>query len=70
MTIPNTLSTTLWKQIQDEDAASIAESKNNPAAFSALYDRYIQPVYRYFYYRTGNAPEAEDLTSQTRAIAS
>jgi RNA polymerase sigma-70 factor (ECF subfamily) len=51
--------------MNDEDTVSIAESKNNPAAFSVLYDRYVQPVYRYLYYRTGSAAEAEDLTSQT-----
>jgi RNA polymerase sigma-70 factor, ECF subfamily len=50
---------------QDEDAGSIAESKCNPAAFSTLYDRYVEPIYRYLVYRTGSAPEAEDLTSQT-----
>jgi RNA polymerase sigma-70 factor, ECF subfamily len=50
---------------QDEDAVSIAESKTDPAAFSTLYDRYVAEVYRYHYYRTGSAPEAEDLTSQT-----
>jgi RNA polymerase sigma-70 factor, ECF subfamily len=54
-----------WRRPVDEDAAPIAESKNNPAAFSVLYDRYVQSIYRYHYYRTGSAPEAEDLTSQT-----
>lgn len=49
----------------DEDAGPITESKNNPAAFSLLYDRYVQPIYRYLYYRVGSVPEAEDLTSQT-----
>jgi RNA polymerase sigma-70 factor, ECF subfamily len=51
--------------VTDEDAASIAESKINPAAFAVLYDRYVQMIYRYMYYRTGSVPEAEDLTSQT-----
>ena len=58
-------SITRWRQPLDEDALPIAESKNNAAAFSVLYDRYFQSVYRYLYYRVGNAPEAEDLTSQT-----
>lgn len=49
----------------DDDAVSIAESKSNPAAFAVLYDRYVQVIYRYLYYRTGSTPEAEDLTSQT-----
>lgn len=65
MTTPIQQSITNWRQAQDEDAAPIAESKNNVAAFSVLYDRYVQPIYRYLYYRVGSAPEAEDLTSQT-----
>jgi RNA polymerase sigma-70 factor, ECF subfamily len=65
MTTPIQQSITSWRQTQDEDAAPIAESKNNAAAFSVLYDRYVQPIYRYLYSRVGSAPEAEDLTSQT-----
>jgi RNA polymerase sigma-70 factor, ECF subfamily len=65
MTIPIQQSITRWRRAEDEDAAPIAESKNNAAAFSVLYDRYVQSVYRYLYYRVGSAPEAEDLTSQT-----
>jgi RNA polymerase sigma-70 factor (ECF subfamily) len=65
MTTPLQQSITRWRHTQDEDAAPIAESKNNPAAFSVLYDRYVQPIYRYLYYRIDSALEAEDLTSQT-----
>jgi RNA polymerase sigma-70 factor (ECF subfamily) len=65
MTTPLLQSITRWRQTQDEDAAPIAESKIDPAAFAVLYDRYVQPIYRYLYYRIDSAPEAEDLTSQT-----
>ncbi|MEV5746340.1 sigma-70 family RNA polymerase sigma factor [Actinoallomurus sp. NPDC052308] len=34
-------------------------------AFAALYDRYVDLVYRYVYYRVGAHPLAEDLTSET-----
>ncbi|MCO6004369.1 sigma-70 family RNA polymerase sigma factor [Actinoallomurus purpureus] len=34
-------------------------------AFAALYDRYVDLVYRYVYYRVGTHPLAEDLTSET-----
>jgi RNA polymerase sigma-70 factor, ECF subfamily len=33
-------------------------------AFSALYERYVNRIYNYIYYRTGNPHEAEDLTSR------
>lgn len=64
MTTP-ILSMARWRKNPDDDAAPIAESKKNSAAFSVLYDRYVQSIYRYLYYRVGSAPEAEDLTSQT-----
>lgn len=34
-------------------------------AFGLLYDRYVDVVYRYVYYRVANATLAEDLTSET-----
>lgn len=32
------------------------------AAFGELYTRYLDPIYRYVYYRVGDTHEAEDLT--------
>jgi RNA polymerase sigma-70 factor (ECF subfamily) len=43
----------------------IAAARQDPAAFGKLYDRYIQPVYRYLHSRLGSVHEAEDITSQT-----
>ena len=37
----------------------------DPHAFGELYDRYLDRVYRYVFYRTGNRTDAEDLTEQT-----
>jgi RNA polymerase sigma-70 factor (ECF subfamily) len=34
-------------------------------AFGSLYDRYVDAVYRYVYYRVGSQPLAEDLVSET-----
>jgi RNA polymerase sigma-70 factor (ECF subfamily) len=49
-----------------ENLSALAiEAKTNPAAFSKLYDHYVQPIYRYLYSRIGSRHEAEDLTSQT-----
>jgi RNA polymerase sigma-70 factor, ECF subfamily len=36
----------------------------DPDAFGELYDRFVERVYRYLYFRTGTHPEAEDLTEQ------
>jgi len=49
----------------DELSGLIADARENPAAFARLYDRYIQPVYRYLYSRIGDVHAAEDVTSQT-----
>jgi RNA polymerase sigma-70 factor (ECF subfamily) len=50
-------------QTKDESAL-VCAAQTDAQAFGALYDRYVQRVYRYCYYRTNNAPEAEDLTAQ------
>ncbi len=41
-------------------------------AFGEIYDRYVEQVYRYLYYRVGTRALAEDLTSETflRALRS
>jgi RNA polymerase sigma-70 factor (ECF subfamily) len=48
----------------DEDAVlAVRAGKGDTAAFGALYDRYVEAVYRYVYYRVRNDAEAEDLVS-------
>jgi RNA polymerase sigma-70 factor (ECF subfamily) len=37
----------------------------DPDAFAEIYDRYIDTVFRYVYFRVGARPLAEDLTSET-----
>jgi len=39
-------------------------AQNDAHAFGALYDRYVQRIYRYCFYRTNNGHDAEDLTAQ------
>jgi RNA polymerase sigma-70 factor (ECF subfamily) len=47
------------------DAELVAQAKEDPAAFGALYERYVNQIYSYVYYRVGNHQDAEDLTSRT-----
>lgn len=50
-------------QLTDERTL-VRRAQTDAQAFGALYDRYVQRVYRYCLYRTHNAHEAEDLTAQ------
>lgn len=54
-----------------DEAGLVAQAKTDPAAFGTLYERYVQKIYSYLYYRTGNAHDAEDLTARVfqRAMA-
>lgn len=36
----------------------------DPDAFATLYDAYIEQIYRFIFFRVGDEPTAEDLTSQ------
>lgn len=46
------------------DEELIENAKHDPAAFGALYERYVDRIYRYIYYRTSDVREAEDLTAR------
>lgn len=49
---------------REEDALLARRASAGEAeAFGALYDRYVDQVYRYVYYRVRNEAEAEDVTS-------
>ena len=50
---------------QDDLSALVTAALDDPMAFGKLYDRYVQPIYRYIFSRVGNAHEAEDIVSQT-----
>lgn len=49
---------------KDEEAAILAECRVDPQAFSELYQRYLERVYRYLFSRVRERVAAEDLTSQ------
>lgn len=55
--------------LSDEDALARA-AQGDSDAVGVLYDRYVERIYNYIYYRTSNQHDAEDLTSRvfTRAI--
>lgn len=48
----------------------VERAKQDKEAFGELYSRYIDKIYSYVYYRTGNNQDAEDLTARVffRAI--
>ena len=47
-----------------DDKEVVALAKADKEAFGELYERYLQKIYSYVYYRTGNAHDAEDLTAK------
>ncbi len=42
----------------------VERAKSDPEAFGILYQRYVNKIYTYIYYRTGNQHDAEDLTAK------
>lgn len=48
----------------ESEAALIERAKRDPDAFGELYERYVDRIYNYIYYRVGNAHDAEDLTAR------
>jgi RNA polymerase sigma-70 factor, ECF subfamily len=48
-----------------QEAQLVERAKSDPAAFGALYDRYVDRVYNYIYHRVGDDVDAEDLTART-----
>lgn len=47
-----------------EERVLIQRAKEDSDAFGVLYQRYVDRIYNYVYYRVGNHADAEDLTSR------
>lgn len=50
---------------EESDSELIARTQEDTEAFGLLYERYVDRIYNYIYYRTGNHHDAEDLTART-----
>jgi len=50
-------------EFNEEEMLSLA-SQGDRDAFGQLYERYIDRIFNYVYYRTGNLHDAEDLTAR------
>lgn len=48
-----------------EEQSLVEQARLDPQAFAALYDRYVQRIYRYALRRSGDRSVAEDITSAT-----
>ena len=49
---------------QLSDSELVRRAQADPMQFADIYERYIQKVYNYAYYRMGDPSEAEDLTAR------
>ncbi|MCC6617016.1 MAG: sigma-70 family RNA polymerase sigma factor [Anaerolineae bacterium] len=58
------------KRLTDVELVELAKADDNDA-FGELYERYLEKIYNYVFYRTGNHHDAEDLTARVffRAMA-
>ncbi|MBE0690034.1 MAG: sigma-70 family RNA polymerase sigma factor, partial [Anaerolineae bacterium] len=58
------------KRLSDVELVELAKADDKDA-FGELYERYLEKIYNYVFYRTGNHHDAEDLTARVffRAMA-
>jgi len=51
--------------LDEPEEKLVDRAKEDPEAFGILYERYVDRIYQYVFYRTGNRVDAEDLTART-----
>lgn len=49
---------------ESEESLIRRATQHDEAAFTLLYDKYLDRVYRHVYYRVGNRTDAEDITQE------
>lgn len=54
----------LKPEIKKEEEVLTLASQGDRDAFGLLYERYVERIFNYVYYRTGNVHDAEDLTAR------
>ena len=52
-------------QREKDEAALIEWAKSDLGGFGELYERYVDRIYNYIFYRVGNHHDVEDLTART-----
>jgi RNA polymerase sigma-70 factor (ECF subfamily) len=57
--------------LSESEESLIARAARDADAFGTLYERYVDRIYSYIYYRVGNVHDAQDLTARVfyRALA-
>ncbi len=59
----NTWTGRKWTRDQEQKLVERA-IKRDSAAFTELYDTYVEKIFKYVFYKTGHRTEAEDITAQ------
>jgi len=52
-----------YKRLEDSELVDLTKTGDKDA-YGELYERYVEKIYNYIYYRTGNNHDAEDLTAR------
>lgn len=51
--------------LDSAEAQVVERAREDPDAFGALYETYVDRIYAYIYHRVGNVQDAEDMTART-----
>jgi len=54
----------MQRQFQEKILVYRVQSRQDASAFEALYDLYVEKIYRFVYFKISNKEEAQDITSE------